>query len=193
MKAGQNAIWVVVDRFTKMAHFISIVFDEGQSVSKELAKVFLKEVWWLHGLPNDIVSDRDGRFTSTWWATLMELLGIRRKLSTAFHPQTDGQTERLNQEIEANLRAFCTYEQDNWFELLPICEYVYNNSITSATKFSPFYANYGFNPRTNWLTDVEPCNPSSKLYAHYLKVTHDQVSKTLEETWNRMGKYFNKK
>src|SRR5687768_1597502 len=103
----------------------------------------------------------------------MELLGIQRKLSTAFHSQTDSQTDRLNQEIEAYLRAFCTYEQDNWFELLPIYEYVYNNSVISTTKFSPFYANYGFNPRTNWLTDVEPRNPFAKLYTHYLKAIHD--------------------
>ena len=66
MKAGQNAIWVIVDRFTKMAHFVPIVFGEGNSVAKELAKIFLREVWRLHGLPNDIVSDRDTRFTSTW-------------------------------------------------------------------------------------------------------------------------------
>lgn len=192
-KNGNNAIWVIVDRFTKMAHFIPVHFADKKTSAPELAKLFLREVWRLHGLPNDIVSDRDTRFTSNWWATLMQLLDIRRKLSTAFHPQTDGQTERLNQEIEAYLRAFCTYEQDNWFDLLPMCEYAYNNSVTSATKLSPFYANYGYNPRTNWLADVEPKNPSSALYAHYLKATHDRVAQTLTETRERMGKYFNKK
>jgi hypothetical protein len=70
-------------------------------------------------------------------------------MSTAYHPDTDGQTESVNQTLEQYLRAFCNFEQDNWSEMLPIAEYAYNNSVTSATAMSPFYANYGYHPTTN--------------------------------------------
>src|SRR4028119_107955 len=76
----------------------------------------------------------------------MTVLKIKQSMSTAFHPQTDGQTERLNQTVEAYLRSFVTYKQDNWSEMLPLCEYAYNNSVTTATGISPFYANWGIIP-----------------------------------------------
>ena len=78
----------------------------------------------------------------------MNLLDIKQKLLTAFYPETDGQTERVNQSLEQYLRMFSNYEQNNWSELLPIAEFLYNNSIISATGFSPFYANYGYHPKT---------------------------------------------
>ena len=77
----------------------------------------------------------------------MEILGVGRKLSTAFHPETDGQTERVNQTLEQYLRAFCNYDQNDWYELLPLAEYTYNNSMTEATGMSLFYANYGYNSK----------------------------------------------
>jgi hypothetical protein len=78
----------------------------------------------------------------------MSLLDVQQKLSTAFHPETDGQTERVNQSLKQYLRMFCNYEQDNWRDLLPLAEYAYNNSTTSTTELSPFYANYGFHSET---------------------------------------------
>lgn len=104
---GYTQIWVVIDRFSKMAHFIPL---PGTASSQDLAKVFLAQIWRIHGLPLDIVSDRDAKFTSSFWASLMELLDIKLRMSTAFHPQTDGQTERVNQTLEHYLRAFCNYE-----------------------------------------------------------------------------------
>ena len=91
----------------------------------------------MHGLPEEIVSDRDAKFTSKFWSALMEILGVKRKLSTSFHPETDGQTERVNQSIEQYLCSFCNYDQNNWYELLPMAEYTYNNSVTTATGMSP--------------------------------------------------------
>jgi len=139
-----DQLWVVIDRFTKMAHFVPL----REKGAADLAKIFAREIWRFHGLPTDIVSDRDSRFTSEVWQELLKKLGIRPRMSTAFHPQTDGQTERLNQTIEAYLRNFVNHEQDDWVRLLPMAEFAYNNSVTVGNGISPFYANYGFHPRT---------------------------------------------
>ena len=93
---GYTQIWVIVDRFTKMAHLVPLPTNTS---TKDLAKIFVKEVWKNHGLPTDIVSDRDTKVTSHFWQALMDLLGIQTKLCTAFHPETEGQTERVNQTI----------------------------------------------------------------------------------------------
>ncbi|KAH0610986.1 uncharacterized protein H6S33_011413 [Morchella sextelata] len=187
---GYNQIWVVVDRFSKMSHFIPLV---AETTAQDLAKIFLGQIWRLHGLPLDIVSDRDAKFTSSFWASLMELLDVRIRMSTAFHPQTDGQTERVNQTLEHYLRAFCNYEQDDWAELLPLAEYAYNNSVTTATGQSPFYTNYGYNPRTNWPTEAEVVNPTSDLYAHFIRGVHDSALARLTDTREKMGKYYDRK
>src|SRR5437660_662460 len=107
---GFHQIMVVVDRFTKMAHFIPL--NENATAS-DVAKSFLKEVWKQHGLPEDIVSDRDSKWTGEFWEGLCGLLSIKRRLSTAFHPQTDGQTERVNQTLETYLQTFINYDQDD--------------------------------------------------------------------------------
>jgi len=114
-------------------------------------------------------------------------------MSTAFHPQTDGQTERLNQTIEAYLRAFVGHEQDNWVRLLPMAEFVYNNSVTTGNGVTPFYANYGFHPRTINPPDEkdEPVNPTSTVYGHWMTAIHDSARKGLEATQERMRRYTN--
>ena len=152
---------MVVDRFTKMAHFILI--EKGPRTAENCAKLFLANVWRAHGLPSDIVSDRDAVFTGAFWSELTKRLGVRLRMSTAFRPQTDGQTERINQTLEQYLRQFCNYEQNDWCDMLPLAEYSYNNSVTTATQMSPFYANYGFHPRTTWPAEVESKNPASKV------------------------------
>jgi len=116
-----DQLWVIIDRFTKMAHFVPLR-KEGKTAA-DLAIIFAREVWKYHGLPTDIVSDRDSRFTSETWKEFLRLTEIWPRMSTAFHPQTDGQTERLNQTIEAYLRAFVSKEQDDWVRLLPMAEF----------------------------------------------------------------------
>ena len=91
---GCTEPWVIIDRFTKMAHFVPLLKEEKKA--QDLCQVFAREVWRLHGIPNDIISDRDARFTSTTWQVFLSILGIRPRMSTSFHPQTDGQTERTN-------------------------------------------------------------------------------------------------
>jgi len=117
---GCDQLWVIIDRFTKMAHFLPLRIKE--KTAADLAVVFAWEAWKYHGLPTDIVSDRDSRFTSETWKEFLRLSGIRSRMSTAFHPQTNGQTERLNQTIEAYLRAFIGKEQNDWKRLLPMAE-----------------------------------------------------------------------
>lgn len=187
---GYTQIWVIIDRFTKMAHFIPLLDNEKKS--EHLAKIFVKNIWKLHGLPTDIVSDRDKRFTSQLWIDMCKILGIKQRMSTAYQPETDGQTERVNPTIEHYLRCFTNYEQNNWDELLPMAEYAYNNSVTSATKLSPFFANYGFNPRTNWPTEESPKNPSSKFYLHWMSSVHDTCRTNLESSREVMGKYYDR-
>lgn len=188
---GNDSIWVIVDRFTKMAHFIPL--QKGKRNARDCARTFIREIWKLHGLPRTIVSDRDPIFTSNFWASLMEFLDIKRSLSSAYHPQTDGQTERVNQTVEHYLRAFCSWEQDDWVDLLPLAEYTYNDTVTSATGITPFYANYGRHPQTRFMRDEEVRNPASTNYAHWLKAIHDYCRQQLEKTRERMSKNYDKK
>jgi len=182
-----DQLWVVIDRFTKMAHFLALR-REGKTAAG-LAVIFAREVWKHHGLPTDIVSDRDSRFTSETWKEFLQLLGIRPRMSTAFHPQTDGQTERLNQTIEAYLRAFVGNEQDDWVCLLPMAKFAYNNSTTTGNGMSPFYANYGFHPVAMDPASTEPLNPASQVYAHWMRMVHDKAREKLEEAQERMRRY----
>lgn len=142
---GFDAIWVVVDRLTKSAHFIPI--DISYPVSR-LAEIYIGVVLKLHGIPTSIVSDRDPRFTSRFWKSLQEALGSKLSLSSAYHPQTDGQSERTIQSLEDLLRA-CVLEQGGaWDSFLPLIEFTYNNSYHSSIGMAPFEALYGWRCRT---------------------------------------------
>jgi len=182
-----DQLWVIIDRFTKMVHFLPLKREE--KTAADLAVVFAREIWRYHGLPTDIVSDRNSRFTSETWKEFLRLSEIRPRISTAFHPQTYGQTEWLNQTIEAYLRAFVGREQDDWVRLLPMAEFAYNNSTTTGNGMSPFYANYGFHPVAMDPTSTEPLNPASQVYAHWMHIVHDESRKGLEEAHGQMRRY----
>lgn len=130
-----DAILVVVDRFSKMAKYIATTKEAD---APTLGDLLVENVFANFGTPRSIVSDRGTTFTSQYWGTLCYYLVIRRSFSTAFHPQTDGQTERMNQTLEAYLRCFTNLEQDNWVSLLPSAEYATNSMISSTTKQAPF-------------------------------------------------------
>lgn len=188
---GCDSIWVIVDLFTKMAHFIPLKV-EGKK-TEDLIKIFAREYWKHHGVPLDIISDRDSRFTAHMWKDFLNLVGIRPRMSTAFHPQTDGQTERLNQTLEIYLRAFVNYEMSNWEELLPTAEFAYNNTSSSSTHLSPFYANYGYHPSAHNPPRAVPRNPSSRLYSHWMTQVHEDAKKHLEKSRQRMKEWADKK
>ena len=135
-----NAVWVIVDHLTKSAHFIP--FRLGQS-TELLAEKYMQEVVRLHGVPVSIVSDRDTRFMSHFWRRLQESLGTRLKFSTAYHPQTDGQSERTIQILEDMLRACMLDFKGSWEDHLHLAEFAYNNSYQASIKMAPFEALYG--------------------------------------------------
>ena len=144
---GYYKIWVIVDRFSKMTHFILL----KKITVQELAIAFINHVWRLHGLPWSIVSDWDPIFTRRFCSAILKISNIRADLSTAYHPQTDGQTERVNQILEYYLRCYCNWDQSDWVDLLLLAEFCYNNSKHSATKRTPFEATYRRNPRSSSL------------------------------------------
>ncbi|GAU51702.1 hypothetical protein TSUD_415130 [Trifolium subterraneum] len=142
---GNEVIWVVVDRLAKSAHFIAI--KVGTLVPK-LAEIYVEQIIRLHGIPSSIVSDRDPKFTSRFWESLQEALGTKLRLSSAYHPQTDGQSERTIQSLKDLLRA-CVLEQgESWDSCLPLIEFTYNNSFHSSIVMAPFEALYGRRCRT---------------------------------------------
>ena len=137
---NHDSIWVVVDRLTKSAHFIA--YSMTYSVEK-LSQLYIQQVVRLHGVPVTIVSDRDSRFTAEFWKSLQTAMGTSLRMSSAFHPQTDGQTERTNQVMEDMLRACVLDFEGTWETHLPLIEFAYNNSYHSSIGMAPFEALYG--------------------------------------------------
>ena len=139
-KSGYDSIVVYVDRFTKMMHCQP---THTNVKAPELAKIFFDTVVRLHGLPDDIVSDRDPKFTGHFWRALFKHVGVKLSMSTAHHPQSDGQTERDNRTLESIIRNFVSTNFDNWDTLLPAAEFSYNSSKQKSTQETPFFLNYG--------------------------------------------------
>lgn len=140
---GYDAILVMVDRFSKLAH---VVPTRGTATALETAKIFLNAWWKHHGLPRVIVSDRDPKFTSAFWRHFFRKVGTKLTFSTAFHPQTDGQTERVNGVLNQYLRNFVSADQRDWVDYVGLAEFSYNAATHSATKESPFKVAYGVEP-----------------------------------------------
>ncbi|GKF60790.1 putative reverse transcriptase domain-containing protein, partial [Tanacetum coccineum] len=138
--SGYDTIWVIMDRLTKSAHFLPIREDYK---TEKLAKIYVNEIVARHGVPVSIISDCDGRFTSHLWQALQEALGTRLDMSTAYHPQTDGQSERTIQTLEDMLRACVMDFGGSWDTHLPLIEFSYNNSYHTSIKRAPFEALYG--------------------------------------------------
>jgi hypothetical protein len=134
---GNDSIWVIIDRLTKVAHFIPVKTTFGGAT---LAWIYLKEIVRLHGIPWKIVSDRGTQFTSKFWMSLQQAMGTKLDFSIAYHPQSDGQTERVNKVLEDLLRAYVLTFDRNWESNLPYTEFSYNNSYQASIKMSPFEA-----------------------------------------------------
>ena len=143
-----DAILVIVDRFTKM---IRLKVTTTNLSSEGVAKIYRDKVWKIHGIPKMILSNRGPQFMSKFMEDLTRILGTKRKLSTAYHPQTDRQTERVNQEIGTFLRHYINYQQDNWTEWLAAAEFAYNDKKHAATGKTPFELNFGRHP---WKGDL---------------------------------------
>ncbi|GJT37793.1 putative reverse transcriptase domain-containing protein [Tanacetum coccineum] len=139
-QSGNDTIWVIVDRLTKSAHFLPM--RETDPMDK-LAKLYLKEVVTRHGIPVSIICDRDPRFTSNFWRSFQKAMGTRLDMSMAYHPETDGQSERTIQTLEDMLRACVIDFGNGWEGHLPLIEFSYNNSYHASIKAAPFEALYG--------------------------------------------------
>ena len=142
---GCDAIWVIVDQLTKSAHFLPV--KTGYSIER-LAQLYIDKIVRLHGIPISIVSDWDTRFVSQFWKSLHRAMRTKLEFSTAFHPQTDGQSERTIQILEDMLRACVQDLRGAWDEYLPLVEFAYNNSYQASIKMAPFEALYGRRCRT---------------------------------------------
>jgi transposase InsO family protein len=142
---GHDAILVIVDRLSKRAHFIP---TWTTVTAEETAKLFFDHIFRHHGLPRSIISDRDPRFLSVFWSALFRQTGTKLLYSSTHHPQTDGQTERLNRTLEEMLRAYVNAKCDNWDDCLGAAEFAYNNSTQASTRLSPFELDTGQRPLT---------------------------------------------
>ncbi|MBW0494568.1 hypothetical protein O181_034283, partial [Austropuccinia psidii MF-1] len=179
-----DSILVVVDRFSKMAIFIPAY---KTITSLELAQIFISHVFSKHGLSVSIVSDRGSLFVSSFWTNLFQQLKISRDISTAFHPETDGQTKRVNQTLEQYLRMYVSYNQDYWHTWLPLAEFAYNNAENSSTKQSPFFTIYGRNPSFDSI-HISHDSPAGKL-SKKLQSVQQIVKEELESAIRRLKKY----
>jgi transposase InsO family protein len=142
-KSGHDAIFVIVDKLTKMCHFVATT---SSATAEQTAQLYFNHVWKLHGVPRVIISDRDPLFTSLFTQALCKSLGTKQGLSTAYHPQTDGQTERVNRVLEDMLRMYVHRSQTDWDEKLTCAEFAVNNSDHESTGTTPFFLNYGHHP-----------------------------------------------
>lgn len=184
---GWDSIMVVVDHFSKTAHFIPAW--ETWDAAK-VATAFVSSVFRLHGLPDRIVSDRGSSFMSRFWKEVQRLLCISPAPSTAFHPATDGQVERVNAILEDFLRQFVNIRQDDWVLWLPIAELSYNNTPSSSTSTSPFFACHGFHPRFNSLT-VSSTVPRADLWIRQLQAIQDRLVDMLAQAKRSQAKFYN--
>jgi transposase InsO family protein len=187
--AGYDAVMTVVDSVSKRAHFIpthTTVTAEGS------ARLFLHHVWKLHGLPRQVVSDRGPQFVAEFTRELYKKLGIKIAATTAWHPQADGQTERVNQELDQFLRIFVNERQDNWLDLLPLAEFQHNNHIHASTQHTPFLLDTGRHPRMGF----EPRQHRSHLetvneFTERMKSTLEEAKAALRKAKDDMARFYN--
>ena len=186
---GFDVTMVVVDSVSKRGHFIP---TDTTVTALGLVRLYLQHVWKLHGLPWSVLSDQGLQFVAEFMCELYCLLGITISSSTAYHPQSDGQTEHVNQELEQYIQIFINEWQNDWDTLLPLGEFTYNNHIHLSTQHSPFFVNTGWNPHMGF----EPHKRPSKLeavndFTNRMKSTLDEVWVALAKSKDDMACYYN--
>ena len=158
---GHDSIVVFVDRLSKMAHLAAC----AETIeAHQLAQLFLERVFAHHGMPRELVSDRDSRFTSAFWSEVCRILHVKRAMSSAYHPETDGQTERTNRTLEQVLRHYVAPSQSDWDLHLPFVEFAINNAQHASTQATPFFLNYGQNPLTPVSLDIDTNVPAAEAF-----------------------------
>lgn len=188
LSKGFDSVMVVVDHFSKSAHCIPA---KETWKADQLAEAFVDQIFRLHGLPETIVSDRGTTFMSHFWNLVVSQLKINPTPSTAFHPQTDGQVERINALLEDYLRHYVSLEQTDWAHWLALAEFSYNNTPSASTKCSPFFAIHGFHPRFNSLVASSNIPAADEFVAH-LQNVQNQLVENLTRAKEAQSRFYNK-
>lgn len=144
-KSGFDCTTTFVDWFSKRIHLVG---SDETDTAVDVANCFFDNIFRLHGILDSIVTDRDPKFTSQFWPPLMNRCGIQQKMSTSRHPQTDGSTKIMNRIVENYLRCYCSFNQNNWDQLLTSAEFAYNSAEVTTIKMTPFEAGIGWNPNS---------------------------------------------
>jgi hypothetical protein len=192
---GYNALLTVTDAYTKA---IKLIPCHDTTSAKDTAELFLRHGYPLFGLPSKIISDRDARFTSRFWSTLMKLLDVKLGMTTAYHPQADGQSERTNQTIEVALRCLIggdVHRYEKWINYLPIVEHEYNSTVHESTGFSPNQLRYTVQPRglTDLMYPLEGSSESAEQLAQELKNRQDEARDSIAVAQRKQKKYYDQK
>ncbi|GMI64497.1 hypothetical protein HRI_000119000 [Hibiscus trionum] len=172
-----NSILVIIGKYTKYEHFLTL---SHPFTATDVASVYLDQVFKLHGSPKVIISDKDKIFTSLFWKELMKKLGTVSHLSSSYHPETDGQTERLNKYLEQYLRSICFLKPHTWATWLPQAEWWYNSNFQTALGLTPFEALYGYKPnQLNWSEDstVQSVNEILASREHTRQLLKDNLQR----------------
>jgi len=186
--AGHNAILVFVDKLSKM---VILAPTSDTCTAEDAARLFITNVWQHHGTPSVLISDRDTRFIARFWKAFSATLQIQHRYSSAFHPQTDGQTERANRVIEEVLRHFLDGTHRNWEELLPMVAFSINNAKSQSTGASPFFLNFGRHPVSGFPIDFSASQPLPALHVIFQNMsdTLDRVKLLLRSAQDRQKSY----
>ena len=179
---GFDAIIVIIDRFTKRVYFIP---SKSTDIAEDFANLLLREVIRHHGIPTEIISDRDTRFISRFWTATAKMLGIERHLSSSYHPQSDDQIECTNQILQNILRNYIRYNQSDWDIWLFIVEYIYNDTRHSSIGMTPFYADYArkISPMIRQIkdeTNVESANKLAKKLVKLINIISTNIIQTIQ-------------
>ena len=187
---GYNSILVVVDRLTKMVHFIPTM---ERTSAKGLTRLFRDNVWKLYRLLQSIISNRGPQFMAELIRELNRMLGIKNKMLIVFYPQTDGQTKRVNQELEQYLRMFIDHRQEQWLDWLGTAEFTYNNKAHLSTKTLLFKANYGQDPRIEFEERKKRKYEGAEKFVMKIKEIQKEAKAALGKTQEEMKKYMDRK
>src|SRR5258707_64476 len=186
---GYNAILMVVDRLSKWIHAVPTVTSLD---SAGVAWLFLEHVWCHHGLPEEVISDHRPAFVSNFLHKLAALLGVKLTPSTSYHPQTDGQMERVNQEIEAYLRVFVSHRQDDWVDWLPLVEFAYNNKVHAATHRTPFKLDAGQLPHLGVEAMRTLTVEAADTFTRQLDRAQEEAKAALKQAADDMKRYYDR-
>ena len=185
-----DAILMVINQLSKEKHYILCSEEDDCTSTEATADLFLWDVWSKHGLPINIMLDRESQFVSKMWDSLCKLLGIKAKLSIAFHPKTNGQSKNANQEAEWHLQSYVNYFQDDWVQLLPMGKFSANVNVSATIKVPPFLATKGYNPRMSFdsvdllanLTREKITNSMAKLIANHMEEVWDFIREEMTKS-----------